>query len=81
MRTIEGETVPSGWLLCDGSPVPAGAGFDALRAKVGDTLPARPTLRGEDLAELDRRLVRTNPGAKARLDAAVHVDRFWIIKA
>ena len=45
-----GETSPPGWLLCDGSAVPAGSEYDALRAMVGTNL---PDLRGTFLRGLD----------------------------
>lgn len=38
-----GESVPAGWLPCDGSPIPEGAQYDRLRRSLGGKL---PDLRG-----------------------------------
>lgn len=57
--------IPTGWLLCDGSPLPPGAAYDALRAVMANTAtPGQvPDLRGVFLRGLDSgRGLDTNPG-------------------
>jgi microcystin-dependent protein len=44
MELIYDTAAPSGWLLCDGSPIPAGSQYDALRTKVGGA--NTPDMRG-----------------------------------
>jgi microcystin-dependent protein len=45
-----GAVAPEGWLLCDGSPIPEGQRYDALRAVVG---PNTPDLRGRTILMAD----------------------------
>jgi microcystin-dependent protein len=44
MKMVHDTAAPSGWLLCDGSPIPAGSQYDALRTKLGGT--STPDYRG-----------------------------------
>jgi microcystin-dependent protein len=45
-----GVSAPEGWLLCDGSPIPGGEKYEALRAIVGSNT---PDLRGRVVLGLD----------------------------
>jgi microcystin-dependent protein len=45
-----GASAPEGWLLCDGSPIPQGEAYNALRALVG---PNTPDLRGRTVLGQD----------------------------
>ena len=68
-------TVPTGWLLCDGSSVPTGTAYDKLRALIGSNV---PDLRGSFLRGIGQ---NTNTalrygGDAARALGSLQVDDF-----
>jgi len=66
-----GTVAPAGWLICDGSPIPAGEQYDALRALVGQNT---PDLRGRMILGLDGSADRVRQAEADVIGAAAGED-------